>query len=384
MNNRFKILGSLGLGALLMYTLDPQAGRRRRALARDKLDRLTYKASDAVNVTARDLQNRVRGLAAEAKGLISEKEITDEALAQRIRSKLSGWISHPRSIEVHVEGGKVNLSGPILASEVDRLVNQISSMRHVRGVLNQLEVHERADSVPGLQGQAAQRHSGQVPDFLQVDWSPTSRFIAGTLGGGLALYGARKLSVFGTAVAGLGTAILARALTNMELKRLIGIGAGRRAIDFQKIINVAAPVEKVFSFWSDYQNFPRFMSNVREVQQTGNDTSRWVVSGPAGVPVGWSAIVTNYVPNRSIGWKTTSGSPIAHAGLVRFDSNPDGTTRIDIRLTYNPVAGGLGHLVASLFGAEPKSEIDSDLVRMKTIIEDGAPPHDAAQKHAEA
>ena len=30
MNNRFKILGSLGLGALLMYTLDPQAGRRRR------------------------------------------------------------------------------------------------------------------------------------------------------------------------------------------------------------------------------------------------------------------------------------------------------------------------------------------------------------------
>ena len=170
----------------------------------------------------------------------------------------------------------------------------------------------------------------------------------------------------------------------MELKRLIGIGAGRRAIDFQKIINVAAPVEKVFSFWSDYQNFPRFMSNVREVQQTGNDTSRWVVSGPAGVPVGWSAIVTNYVPNRSIGWKTTSGSPIAHAGLVRFDSNPDGTTRIDIRLTYNPVAGGLGHLVASLFGADPKSEIDSDLVRMKTIIEDGAPPHDAAQKHAEA
>ena len=384
MNNRFKILGGLGVGALFMYILDPQGGRRRRALARDKLDRIAHKASDAAGVTARDLQNRVRGLAAEAKGLIAEREISDEALAQRVRSKLSGWISHPRSIEVTVDGGKVTLSGPILASEVDRLVNQISSMRHVRGVLNQLEVHESAESVPGLQGQAAQRHSGQVPDLLQADWSPTSRFIAGTLGGSLALYGARKLSVFGTAVASLGTAILTRALTNMELKRLIGVGAGRRAIDFQKIINVAAPVEEVFSFWSNYQNFPRFMSNVWEVQQTGKDTSHWLVAGPAGVPVGWSAVVTNYVPNRSIGWKTTSGSPIAHAGLVRFDSNPDGTTRIDIRLTYNPVAGGLGHLVASLFGADPKSEIDADLARMKTMIEDRVTPHDAAQKQAEA
>jgi hypothetical protein len=39
----------------------------------------------------------------------------------------------------------------------------------------------------------------------------------------------------------------------------------------------------------------------------------------------------------------------------------------------------LGHLVASLFGADPKSEIDADLVRMKTMIEDGV-PHDAAQE----
>jgi uncharacterized membrane protein len=136
-------------------------------------------------------------------------------------------------------------------------------MTHVSEVDNELEVHENPDSVPCLQGQSAQRN-GQVPDLLQVNWSPAGRFIAGTLGGSLALYGARKLSIFGTAVASLGAAILARALTNMEFKRLIGIGAGRRAIDFHKIINVAAPVENVFSFWSNYKNFPRFMTNVRD------------------------------------------------------------------------------------------------------------------------
>ena len=379
MSKRFKFFGSLGVGALLMYVLDPQVGRRRRAVVRDKLNRLAHKATDAVDITARDLQNRMQGMTAKARSLIAEKEISDETLAQRIRSKLGGLVSHPSSIEVKVQAAKVTLSGPILSRELDRLLRQISSMRHVSEVENNLEVHETAESVPGLQGQSAQR-KGQVPDLLQANWSPTSRFVAGTLGGSLALYGARKLSLFGTAVASLGAAIVARALTNMEFKRLIGIGAGRRAIDFHKIINVAASVENVFSFWSNYKNFPRFMSNVRDVQEIGNDRSHWVVAGPAGVPVEWTAIVTKYEPNRAIGWETIPGSPVAHAGVVRFDSNPDGTTRIALRLSYNPVTGMLGHLVASLFGADPKSEIDADLLRMKTMIEEGVPPHDAAQK----
>lgn len=67
MNKRFKFFGSLGVGALLMYVLDPQVGRRRRAVVRDKLNRLAHNATDAVDVTARDLQNRVQGMTAKAK-----------------------------------------------------------------------------------------------------------------------------------------------------------------------------------------------------------------------------------------------------------------------------------------------------------------------------
>src|SRR5919106_2679513 len=181
---------------------------------------------------------------------------------------------------------------------------------------------------------------------MQASWSPATRFIAGTAGGTLALYGLRQLNAFGAAVSALGTAVLARALTNMEFKRLIGIGAGHRAVTIHKIINVAAPVEEVFAFWSNYQNFPRFMSNVREIQETGNSRSHWVVAGPGGVPVEWNAVVTNYVPNQSLGWKTAPGSPIHHAGIVRFEPNPDGSTRVEVRMTYNPVAGALGHTVA--------------------------------------
>jgi uncharacterized membrane protein len=49
-----------------------------------------------------------------------------------------------------------------------------------------------------------------------------------------------------------------------------------------------------------------------------------------------------------------------------------------VRLNYNPPAGAIGHAVAGLFGADPKTEMDQDLVRMKTLIETGNPPHDAA------
>jgi hypothetical protein len=53
---------------------------------------------------------------------------------------------------------------------------------------------------------------------------------------------------------------------------------------------------------------------------------------------------------------------------------------LDIRISYNPVAGAFGHAVASLFGADAKSQMDEDLMRMKSMIETGVPPHDSARK----
>jgi uncharacterized membrane protein len=376
----FGMVWSLGLGALLTYMFDPQAGRRRRAAVRDKMIRFGHKTRDAIDVTSRDLRNRALGLTAEMRKLASNEKVTDEILAQRVRSHVVSIVSHPRSIDVRADNGKITLSGPILAAQVDRLVNYVSSMSGVTQVENRLEVHEQPENVPGLQGQPAVRKGGQVPDVMQANWSPTTRFIAGTFGASLALYGARQLNALGTAVATLGAAIVTRALTNMEFRRLTGIGAGRQAVTVHKIINITAPVEEVFAFWSNYENFPRFMSNVRDVKEVGEKQSHWTVAGPVGTSVEWNATLTNYVPNELLGWKTMPESAVQHAGIVRFSRNPDGTTRVDIRMSYNPAAGALGHAVASLFGADAKSQIEQDLLRIKTMIETGRPPHDAARR----
>lgn len=130
---------------------------------------------------------------------------------------------------------------------------------------------------------------------------------------------------------------MARALTNLELKRLFGIGAGRWAVTVQKTISVAAPIEEVFDFWSRYENFPRFMTHVREVRRTDEGRARWTVAGPAGLPIQWETEETRRVPPEVIAWKTVEGAPVAHAGIVRFDQYPD-ATRIHIRMHYNPPA----------------------------------------------
>jgi uncharacterized membrane protein len=53
---------------------------------------------------------------------------------------------------------------------------------------------------------------------------------------------------------------------------------------------------------------------------------------------------------------------------------------VQIRMSYNPPAGWLGHGIAAAFGADPKSSMDADLARMKMLIETGKAPHDAAAR----
>ena len=56
------------------------------------------------------------------------------------------------------------------------------------------------------------------------------------------------------------------------------------------------------------------------------------------------------------------------------------STRVNVRLCYLPPGGAFGHAIAALFGADPKTEMDADLLRMKSTIETGRPPRDAAQR----
>lgn len=63
----------LFFGALAMFIFDPEQGRRRRALARDKMVHYGKEAGELVTGTAKDLGNRAYGLAKETEGLVRSK-----------------------------------------------------------------------------------------------------------------------------------------------------------------------------------------------------------------------------------------------------------------------------------------------------------------------
>ena len=142
----------------------------------------------------------------------------------------------------------------------------------------------------------------------------------------------------------------------------------RRAVDIQKTLHIDAPLEQVYAFWSNYENFPLFMSHVREVEDLGGGRSHWSVSGPGGVPIEWNAILTQQGFNEVIAWRSEPGSMLENAGIIRFAPAGIGT-RVDLRFCYHPPAGGAGQAVAELLGTDPRAKLNEDLGRMKALLE---------------
>lgn len=135
-----------------MYLLDPVQGGRRRALLRDKTVKAVHIAEEGTETVWRDARNRMVGAVVELRRVAKDEQVSDDVLVERIRASLGTLVSHPRSIEVESRDGGIVLSGPVLAKEVDDLIEGVRRVRGVRDVKNALEVHPQADNVPGLQG----------------------------------------------------------------------------------------------------------------------------------------------------------------------------------------------------------------------------------------
>jgi uncharacterized membrane protein len=369
MSGHGKLLSGLLAGAGAMYLLDPDRGARRRSLLRDKGVHASHALREGLGTAARDVRNRSTGAAAAVSSRFRRDEAGDEVVNERVRTALGRSVSHPGAINTAVYDGRVFLSGPVLASEVDGLLASVRAVRGVHDVENQLQVHERGDDVPGLQG-SGHRVNGRAGLRREV-WDPTTRLAVGGAGGAAILRGLRSGGFFGGALATLGAGLLARAATNLSTRRLLGIGEERAAVRTRKAITVAAPVERVWALWSNFENFPRFMSHLRQVRRVDDRRSLWTAAGPAGTTVQWDAEITDSVPGELIAWRSVEGAPIATSGVVRFRPAADGGTEIDVQLDYTPPAGAVGHAVAILFGVDPKHSMDDDMLRLKSLLEEG-------------
>ena len=366
---------ALGIAAALasaasMYYFDPRSGRRRRAVLRDRTVRAAHQTQDLVATAAADARNRARGLYHAGTSRLKHEPIDDQTLAERVRSRFGRVCSHPRAIRVACRDGAVTLQGDILKNELSGVLRTVRHVPGVHSVTHDLQLHDEPGRMPFLQGHT--RRGEPRLEYLQRNWSPAPRILAGAAGTLLIASGVSQRSIVGIGLALGGAALVARSVSNQPLKEWLGASPQpEEGIVVQKTMRVYAEPEEVYSCWRQMENFPRFMSHVREVTKLSDNLYHWVVDGPAGVPVEWNAEITADVPGELLAWRTTEDSVVHNSGVIHFEPDAYGDTRVHIRMTYRPPANAVGRTVAKLFRVDPRTQMDEDLARFKSYLEVG-------------
>lgn len=134
-------------------------------------------------------------------------------------------------------------------------------------------------------------------------------------------------------------------------------------------VTIARPRQEVFAFWRDLANLPRFMENIVRIDVRDDRHSHWVVKAPGGTTTSWDSRIIAEVPGKSLAW--AADGDVRHSGQVEFrDAGARGTI-VTATIAYDPPGGGIGKVVAKLFGREPAVQAAHDLRRLKQLLETG-------------
>src|SRR6266568_4104907 len=147
------------------------------------------------------------------------------------------------------------------------------------------------------------------------------------------------------------------------LKWLRRIGAARRVIDMRMTVVVERPINDIFEFAHDFENFPQITDSLLSIEDSQDGRSHWAVRSPTGHSVEWDATVTKYVPSSVIAWESIPDSPVKASGLMRFFPLSPTETRVDLTITYRPLRTGFADALRALVGANNTVRLRTDLAQ---------------------
>lgn len=229
------------------------------------------------------------------------------------------------------------------------------------------------------------RRGPREEGYAGVNVGYTERALCAAAGLPMVVYGLRRGTAGGLALAALGGYAAYRALTAycpvydmLELDSAHDAHAithMHKGVLVKKSFTVNKSPEECYRFWRQLDNLPRFMTHLKSVQVLDERRSRWEAQAPMGGSVSWEAEIINERPNELIAWKSVGDSAIDNAGSVRFKPATGGRgTEVSVELNYEPPGGRLGRSVAWLLGEEPDHQVREDLRRFKQLIETGEIP----------
>lgn len=215
---------------------------------------------------------------------------------------------------------------------------------------------------------------------INLEWP--ERYVSIAAGAKLALSGLTHIfkSPFSSILKlGAGGYLLNRGITgHCELYTRLGkVNTDPVNVNIRSSFTVNKPREEVYQFWRKLDNLPLFMKHLESVEVIDEKRSHWVLKLPTNVAkVSWDAEIVKDEPNEMIGWSSVEGSMIDNAGKVRFKDAEDGNgTIIDVVISYQPPAGGVGLGVASALSPVFKKMVDDDVRNFKQYMDIGENPY---------
>jgi len=133
--------------------------------------------------------------------------------------------------------------------------------------------------------------------------------------------------------------------------------------DVIETIDVDVDLQTVYNQWTQFEEFPRFMEGVEEVEQLDDRHLRWIVE-IAGFDREFETEITEQTPDERVAWKATTG--VEQAGVVTFHRLDDDQTRVTFQMIFEPE--GVAEQVGDKLGMVSR-RAKGDLERFKDFIE---------------
>src|SRR6476660_4305224 len=109
-------------------------------------------------------------------------------------------------------------------------------------------------------------------------------------------------------------------------------------VEHSASIIVKAPVHQVYELFTHFNDFPKFMSFVKEVTYYDSQRSHWVIKALSDYE--WDAVNEDWIPDQQIGWRSTRG--LKNSGKVKFFALGPERTSVNVYIQYSPPSGPLG------------------------------------------
>ena len=132
----------------------------------------------------------------------------------------------------------------------------------------------------------------------------------------------------------------------------------------QESIEVNVPLSQAYNQWTQFEDFPQFMSGVDSVRQL-DDTTVHFQTSIAGVKREYDARIALQEPDRLVTWESLDEP--RNAGTVRFEPLGADQTKVTVELTWEPDSAA--EKIGAAVGLDSR-QVASDLKRFKKFIEE--------------